>query len=220
MKLIALAVVILALGIVLGFAIPGGSSGGPASAVPQCPGPSSQCPTPTATATATPTATPTPTPALATIQFVDDSIEAFNQTVVQPIAAAVTQLQADVSDLDQRVAALEMPQGRLIELGTQTVGVDERYESALVDISDCGQETVMATASIAANSIQLGSYFVSPDGVTRIEHNLSGNVSVSTGGQATATHEISLPFPFMSVVVTKAATQAVVDITAWIWCEP
>ena len=47
MKLTALAVVILALGIVLGFALAGGSSGGPASAVPQCPGPSSQCPTPT-----------------------------------------------------------------------------------------------------------------------------------------------------------------------------
>ena len=47
MKLTALAVVILALGIVVGFALAGGSSGGPASAVPQCPGPSSQCATPT-----------------------------------------------------------------------------------------------------------------------------------------------------------------------------
>ena len=47
MKLTALAVVILALGIVVGFALAGGASGGPASAVPQCPGPSSQCPTPT-----------------------------------------------------------------------------------------------------------------------------------------------------------------------------
>ena len=56
MKLTALAVVILALGIVVGFALAGGSSGGPASAVPQCPGPSSQCPTPTP-------APPTPTPA-------------------------------------------------------------------------------------------------------------------------------------------------------------
>ena len=47
MKLTALAVVILALGIVVGFALAGGSSGGPASAVPKCPGPSSQCATPT-----------------------------------------------------------------------------------------------------------------------------------------------------------------------------
>ena len=46
MKLTALAVVILALGIVAGFALAEGSSGGPASAAPQCPGPSSQCPTP------------------------------------------------------------------------------------------------------------------------------------------------------------------------------
>ncbi len=44
--LTALAVVILALGIIVGFALAGGASG-PASAVPQCPGPSSQCPTPT-----------------------------------------------------------------------------------------------------------------------------------------------------------------------------
>ncbi len=47
MKFTALAVVILALGIVVGFALAGGPSGGPASAIPQCPGPSSQCPTPT-----------------------------------------------------------------------------------------------------------------------------------------------------------------------------
>ena len=47
MKLTALAVVILALGIVVGFSLAGGSSGGPASAVPKCPGPSSQCATPT-----------------------------------------------------------------------------------------------------------------------------------------------------------------------------
>ena len=47
MKLSALAVVLLALGIVVGFALAGGPSGGPASAVPQCPGPSSQCATPT-----------------------------------------------------------------------------------------------------------------------------------------------------------------------------
>ncbi len=212
MKLTALALAILALGIVVGFALAGGSLGGPVSAVPKCPGPSSQC--------ATPTPTPTPTPALATIQFVDDSIEAFNQAVVQPIADAVAQSQGDVSDLDQRVAALEMPQGRLIELGTQTVGVEERYESALVDISDCEQETVMATASIAASELDLGSYFVSPDGITRLEFNLSGDVPQTTGGQATVTHVISVPFPYLAVIVQKSASQAVVDITAWIWCEP
>ena len=49
MKLTALAVVILALGIVVGFALAEGSLGGPASAIPKCPGPSSQCATPTPT---------------------------------------------------------------------------------------------------------------------------------------------------------------------------
>ena len=208
MKLTALAVVILALGIVVGFALAGGASEGPASAAPKCPGPSPQCPT------------PTQTPELATIQFVDESIEAFNHPVVQPIGAAVAQLQGDVSDLNQRVTALEMPQGRLIELGTQTVGVGERYESALVDISDCGQETVMATAPIAASVLGLGLYIVSPDGVNRMDFFVSDAMSESSGGQATATHIVSVPFPFMSVVVGKAASQAVVDITAWIWCEP
>ena len=47
MKLTALAVVILALGIAVGFALAGGASEGPASAAPKCPGPSPQCPTPT-----------------------------------------------------------------------------------------------------------------------------------------------------------------------------
>ncbi len=75
MKLTALAVVILALGIVLGVTLRG-----------------------TATEAA---------PRFASVQFVDESIEAFNQAVVQPIAAAVAQLQGDVIDLDQRVSALE-----------------------------------------------------------------------------------------------------------------
>ena len=47
MKLTALAVVILALGIVVGFLLAGGASEGPASAAPKCPGPSPQCATPT-----------------------------------------------------------------------------------------------------------------------------------------------------------------------------
>ena len=76
MKLTALAVVVLSLGLVLGVTLRG-----------------------TATEAA---------PRFASIQFVDESIEAFNQTVVQPIGAAVAQLQGDVSDLDQRVTALEM----------------------------------------------------------------------------------------------------------------
>ncbi len=47
MKLAALAVALLALGIVLGLALAGGVSEGPASAEPKCPGPSANCtPTP------------------------------------------------------------------------------------------------------------------------------------------------------------------------------
>ena len=79
MKLTALAVVILALGIVLGLALRG-----------------------TTTEAA---------PRWATPQFVDDSIEAFNQAVVQPIADAVAQLQGDVNELDQRVTELEAADG-------------------------------------------------------------------------------------------------------------
>ena len=47
MKLIALAVVVLALGIIVGLALRDTAFDRPASAVPQCPGPSAQCPTPT-----------------------------------------------------------------------------------------------------------------------------------------------------------------------------
>ena len=60
--------------------------------------------------TATEAAPPWP---WATTQFVEDSIEAFNQTVVQPIADTVRQLQGDVSDLDRRVRALETTVGQL-----------------------------------------------------------------------------------------------------------
>ena len=47
MRLTALAVAILALGIVAGFALAGGASERSVSAVPQCPGPSAQCATAT-----------------------------------------------------------------------------------------------------------------------------------------------------------------------------
>ena len=63
MRFTALAVVILALGIVVGFALAGGPSGGPASAVPKCP-PTSSSPNCT-TPTPVPTSTPVPNPTLA-----------------------------------------------------------------------------------------------------------------------------------------------------------
>jgi len=54
MKLTAFAVIILAFGIVAGFALAGSAPDTPVSAAPQCPGPSAQC--------ATPPPTPTPAP--------------------------------------------------------------------------------------------------------------------------------------------------------------
>ena len=60
-------------------------------------------------------------PRFASIQFVDESIEAFNQAVVQPIADAVAQLQGDVSDLDQRVMALETVPPPQLETSTYIV---------------------------------------------------------------------------------------------------
>jgi hypothetical protein len=75
MKLSAVAVVLLALGVVLGLAL----RDTVADAAPPW----------------------------ATIQYVDDSIEALNQAVVEPIAVAVAELEGDVTDLDQRVGALE-----------------------------------------------------------------------------------------------------------------
>ena len=64
MKLTALAVAILALGILAGFALAGGASERSVSAVPQCPGPSAHCATATPAPSLTPTlAPPTPTPA-------------------------------------------------------------------------------------------------------------------------------------------------------------
>ena len=77
MKLTALAVVTLIVGIALGFVVRGGVFEAEAA------------------------------PRFATEQLVEDSIDAFNQVVVQPIADAVAQLQGDVIDLDQRVTALE-----------------------------------------------------------------------------------------------------------------
>ena len=103
MKLTALALVILALGIVLGLALKG-----------------------TATEAA---------PKWATLQFVDDSIEAFNQAVVQPIGAAVAQLQGDVIDLDQRVTALETGAGPL-GIVTDRAFINGESNAILVDTDD------------------------------------------------------------------------------------
>ena len=108
MKLTILAAVILALGIALGLTLRG-----------------------TATEAAN-------SPKWATPQFVADSIQAFNQAVVQPIAATVAQLQGDVSDLDQRVTALESGGGAVSVVTDR--GLLQRlgrfYDWDLVDTDD------------------------------------------------------------------------------------
>ena len=108
MKLTILAVVTLALGVVLGLTLRG-----------------------TATEVAA-------SPKWATREFVDDSIQAFNQAVVQPIAATVAQLQGDVSDLHQRVTALESGDGAVSVVTDR--GLLQRlgrfYDWDLVDTDD------------------------------------------------------------------------------------
>ena len=116
------------------------------------------------------------------------------------------------------VSQLTTPAGRLIELGTQTVGgANEpvQFVSDLVDVSDCDLMTIMAKAIQGA--IGAISYKTSPDGTTEIEVSETG---LDTADGRTATkYDVRVVMPFVQVLIDLQVTQPD-QVTAWIWCEP
>ena len=120
--------------------------------------------------------------------------------------------------------------GRLIELGTQTVGPNQSYQSSLVDVSDCSEMLAMARST--GTGIGFDNRFeTSPDGTTvvgapapidvRREQVIDGvgTASAVVRGQGTSTNwTFPSPYRFIRLHVLKAAALETTDITAWIWC--
>jgi hypothetical protein len=103
--------------------------------------------------------------------------------------------------------------GRIIDLGTQTVGVGSSYESPLVDVSDCNGFFLMAHSdpSVTMSLNQVG--WSSPDGTTRIQIDTHPGEGYSGGGNFSSSFGGS--WPYLSIYIGKSSPDTVTDITAW-----
>jgi len=115
--------------------------------------------------------------------------------------------------------------GRLISLGTQTVGDDWQYHSPMVEVSDCSSMKLMARAPQGETSgLQPDSLYTSPDGVARMG---VGNewpgpspfeevFQSALDGFATlyaTVGRMPLPYAQFNISAEPGAT-----VTAWVWC--
>ncbi len=108
------------------------------------------------------------------------------------------------------------PQGRLIQLGTQTIG--NLYRSAFVDVSDCHKATIMVTSSNSYPTLYVNPQ-ISPDGVQAIAGPAGELSDLVIDGVRTRSLNGIVTWPIMRVeaYLNPAETS---NITAWIWCQP
>jgi len=110
--------------------------------------------------------------------------------------------------------------GRLIELGTQTVGPGESYLSPMVQAADCAQMDLMAWSPTEPplERLDMDYLYTSPDGTTRIMADGLMQNGTSAAGEATVSKAVSGPWPYVQFDVTTEPPDTTADITAWIWC--
>ena len=112
--------------------------------------------------------------------------------------------------------------GRLISLGTQTgVPYMETAAFPLVDVSDCYQMRVMASAP-QTTGIGFHNWFnTSPDGTKAIHayavSSIIGGAEAVVDGYATTSGTIETPQRYVGLQVHQYDPSPT-DITAWIWC--
>jgi hypothetical protein len=114
--------------------------------------------------------------------------------------------------------------GRLISLGTQT-GVPGNEGLAvfpLVDVSDCYQMRVMASAPQTTTGIGFAADFnTSPDGTKAIRayvvSGIIGDAQSVVDGYSTTSGIIQTPQRYVGLLVANHDPSPT-DITAWIWC--
>ena len=192
MKLIAVAVVLVAIGIVLGLGLQGTVF--EAEAKPPPPEP------------------PTPQPVLEQNLDADGFIAVHEQGTADVNVRNLPVVQ------DVNVVSLPSEEGRLIELGTQTIPGGGKYQSPVADVSDCGRATLMAKGT-SGFPISMSDIGMSPDGTAVIRANLQ-NGEVGGGGSTYSVHNLKIAMPFMRFVVSNGNHEVATDITAWIWCAP
>ena len=111
------------------------------------------------------------------------------------------------------------PEGRLIDLGTLSVGAQANVLSPIVDTGDCGEIAIMAMAPHVSGVGVLNAY-ASPDGSTRIRAPIiSPSLSGELDSKSTTGGLIVGQWPFVQAEFHNPAAFAT-DITAWIWCAP
>ena len=94
------------------------------------------------------------TPVYATKAFVLLAIQAFDQNVVQPIAARVTDLEGDAAALDQRVAALELGNQTPPIVTDRALVVEQYSPTSITHLIDTNDGSIVATFE---GAIPLGS---------------------------------------------------------------
>ncbi len=119
---------------------------------------------------------------------------------------------------DVNVVSLPSQAGRLIELGTQTVGGDQTTLFPLADVSDCGQMRAMARAP-HLQGVRIEGWYTSPDGTTRIASDIIQDAATGAfdGGSSTS-HSFGGPHRFIQLLVFNGGPAT--DMTGWIWCAP
>jgi len=113
--------------------------------------------------------------------------------------------------------------GRLISLGTQT-GVPGNEGTAvfpLVDVSDCYQMRVMASAPQTTGIGFYPEFNTSPDGIKAIRaygvSAIIGDAQSVVDGYATTSGTIQTPQRYVGLLLANHDASPT-DITAWIWC--
>lgn len=140
---------------------------------------------------------------------------------VHEVGTAKVEVQNFPPVQDVNVVALpQQPEGRLIELGTQTVGPSATAVFPFEDVSDCAQMRAMARAPFTGGLSGL-SYNTSPDGSTGILADVFDQKNQGiVDGASTVYGSISGPHRFIQLLVDNPNSGIGADITAWIWCAP
>jgi hypothetical protein len=109
--------------------------------------------------------------------------------------------------------------GRLISLGTQTTPPSSVAEFAMVDVSDCGQVTMMARSSkLLEAGLATNNPYTSPDGVIRMAAAYGMGATDPVDGVNTAWGVVEGQQRYLQARVSNNNSFTSTDITAWLWC--
>lgn len=119
---------------------------------------------------------------------------------------------------DVNVVSMPSQAGRLIQFGPETVPGGATFVTPYADVSACGRVTLMAKSSSGyptSASVQS----MSPDGTVAIAATTpSGQQATSVGTYSL--HNLEIVMPFMRLAISNGNHETPADLTGWIWCAP